>query len=448
MKLTRTLALIGVLAILAGYVYFYEIKGGEEREKAKELKEKLFNFESDSVQEIDIRSAFGQFTMMKTEDGWQIKTPVETRADKSTVTGLLNNLKNLKFVRSFPAQKQELKNYGLVGRSLLVLLTFSDSHRDSIWFGDATPVGSNVFAGKGDSLVYTVAAYVKNNADKKLFDWRDKSVAKINQSDVREFKLKNIHGNFHLEKEGSTWKIISPINASADNTPVNAILGKIQNGRIKSVASESLDNPKAFRLSDPAYQIDLYLGESKAHKKIVFSSLKDNVAYGKDDSRPQVFTVDSLFIKDLNKTLFDLRNKKFAEFDRNNIDSLTVVQGDSILTFAKDTSDTWHYGKGMAIKQWKMNSYLSNINNLSAKEFLLESTTQPAKYGLSKPQRSINLYAGKNRVQSVLLNSISNEKKVAYSPVSKITAEIEKRNFDNLEIKINEWLEKKSEDAQ
>jgi len=212
MKVTRTLALLGVLALLAGYVYFYEIKGGEEREEAKELEEKLFNFESDSVIAIDIRSIFKQFSLERADDGWRITNPVRTEADESTINGLLNSLKNLKYIRAFSAQKNELKDYGLVGRSLLVLLTLKNSQRDSIWFGDATPVGSNIFAGKGDTLVYIITATAKNNADKNLFDWRDKSVAKINQSDVREFKLKNRYGQFYLSKDSGKWQIISMLN--------------------------------------------------------------------------------------------------------------------------------------------------------------------------------------------------------------------------------------------
>ena len=39
MKLVKTLALFVVLIILAAYVYFIEIEGGKEREKAKELQD-------------------------------------------------------------------------------------------------------------------------------------------------------------------------------------------------------------------------------------------------------------------------------------------------------------------------------------------------------------------------------------------------------------------------
>ena len=85
MKLVKTLILFLILAALGSYVYFYEIKGGEERDKIAELEEKLFIFEKDSVVAIEIRSIFSQFNFSKTDEIWKIEKPVETGGDKSTI---------------------------------------------------------------------------------------------------------------------------------------------------------------------------------------------------------------------------------------------------------------------------------------------------------------------------------------------------------------------------
>jgi hypothetical protein len=288
---------------------------------------------------------------------------------------------------------------------------------------------------------------VKSNAEREIFDWRDKSVTKIKQAEVREFKLKNTHGRFHLAREGGTWNIVSPINVRAENVTVNTILRKIESGRIKSIAAESLKHPDVYRLDRPTYELDLYLGESKAHKQLIFSSLENNIAYGKDDSRPHVFAVDSLFLKDVDQSLYDLRYKKFAEVVKDLVDSVVVYQGDSVLTFHKDTSNTWFYKDNEPIKQWKMNSYLSFVNNLAAKEFLMENVTKPTRYGLANPDRRVELYANGNKIQELLLVSRPNEKKIAYCPNSKIVAEIEDLRYRNLEVKMSDWVDTQSEDS-
>jgi hypothetical protein len=440
MNLVKTFVLFIIFAILAAYVYFYEIKGGEERDLAEQAAQKIMTFEKDSLEIIEIRSVFNRFYFEKIEDMWRIKNPVETGADESTMSSLITSLSNMKMERSFVIKEGEQKDYGLVGRSYLVIFQFSNGLRDSIRFGDETPVGSNVFASKGDSIVYTVASSVKNALTKKLFDWRDKSITKVQQSEINEFKLKNTYDDFHLVKEGNNWFITKPRETRAEKSTVDGILRKFESGKAKAIVSEMMAKPAEYDLVSPAYQIDFYIGEGKAHKTVMLSQLKNNVSNVKDDSRPQVMTVDSLFIRDINKNLFQLRYKKIAEYNNNAVDSMVVTQGDSILYFLRDKTDTWYLNGDIKTKSWKMNSFLTTVKNLTAKAFLQENTSSPKKFGLDHPNRIIEIYHNGEVVQSVLL-STDDEKKVAFTPNSKSIIEIEANSYNNLEVKVDEFID-------
>jgi hypothetical protein len=440
MNLVKTLVLFVIFAILAAYVYFYEIQGGEERELVEQAAQKIISFNKDSVKIIEIRSVFNRFVFKRMEDTWRIKKPVETGADKATIDGLISSITNMKMERSFTIKDGEQKDYGLVGRSYLVIFQFNNGKRDSVRFGDDTPVGSNVFASKGDTVVYTVASSVKNSVTKNLFDWRDKSLTKVKQTDVNEFKLKNSNGSFHFVKEGNNWLIKKPRETRAENSTVDAVLRKFESGKAKSVISETTDKPGEFNLARPAYQIDFYLGEAKAHKNVTLSQLKDNISNVKDDSRPQVMTVDSLFIRDINKTFFQFRYKKISEYNNNAVDSIVVTQGDSTLYFTRDTSDTWYLGGESKIKGWKMNSLISTVKNITAKSFLVENVSAPKKYGLSRPDRKIEIYHRGEKIKSVHL-STHNGKKIAFSPGSKMVVEIEESSYNNLEVKVDDFID-------
>jgi len=446
MKLLKTLALFGILLILAAYVYFYEIKGGEEREREKQISEKVFNFETDSVNVVEIRSLFNQFRFERATEGWMIKNPVETGGDKSAIDGLLNNLRNMKKVREFTINDGEQKDFGLVGRSLLVIVQFRNGERDSVRFGDNTPVNNNVFAGKGDTVVFMLAAQSKTNADKKLFDWRDKSIAKIKQDEVREMWLKNRKGEFHLVQEGNEWYLKEPREVKAENQTINNMLRKFQNDKIKSVVSENFDNAVEYRLNKPQYEVDLYLGEAKAHKQIIFSSLKDNVANGKDDSRPHVFTVDSNFTRELDKDFFALRDKKIViDFDRNNTDSIVVIQGDSSVVFNKDTSGTWLWNGEKKVKNWKINSLFSSLSSLKADRFLLEEVESTRQYGLADPERIVRLFQGTDQTVEVHFSQPNENLNVAYGLDKKVVAEISESSFNNFEVKTTEFIEEEKD---
>ena len=446
MKLMRTLGLLLVLIALSGYVYFYEIKGGEERTKQKEIDEKIFNFESDNVEVVEIRSLFNQFRFERRDDAWTIMNPVETGGDRSAIDGLLTGMKNVKKIREFSIGSGEQPDYGLVGRSSLVIFQFKDGTRDSVRFGDPTPVGENVFAGRGDTTVFIVPASVKQGAEKSLFDWRDKSIARIEQSNVREMRLKNNQGSFYFIKENAKWMLKEPREVKADEAAVNKIIGKFQNDKIKSVVSEQIDDPARFRLDRPGYVVDLYLGEGKAHKRLMFSALKDNVANGNDDSRPYVFTVDSTFTRDLNKTFFDLRDKSIAAaFNRDLVDSLIVEQGDSTVVMSKDSSKTWWLGGDKKIKSWKINSLFSGISGLKAVKFLEENVSSTRNYGLREPVRILRLFQTGEQIMEIHFSDRERGKKVAFCPDSQIVAEISDTAFDSFEVKTSDYIETESE---
>jgi hypothetical protein len=442
MKWLKTAALFVILVIIAAYVYFYEIKGGEEKEKQKQAEEKILVFEPDSVQKIEIRSVFKQFEFTRSDDGWEIQKPLKTAGDKSAIDGILNSLKNMTKVREFKIKTGEQPQYGLVGRSVLVILGMKNGTRDSVRFGDATPVGNNVFAGKGDSTVFTVASYVKTGVDKDLFDWRDKSVAKVKLEDIREFRLKNPKGEFTLNKNGNDWMITSPISDKADNSTANTILRKFESGKVKSIVSETYTDPAEFRLKNPPYIVDLYIGEAKARKEVIFSDVKENTANGKDDSRPYVFTVDSTFINDLDKSLFDLRLKTIANFEQSKIDSVTIWQRDSLYIFSKDTSNSWVYDDSQKVKQWKVSSLLSYLKNLRAEKFLMDNVSNPRKYGLNNPDVIAKVYQDGKLADEIHLANPSVDQHVAYGVEAKKVIQIAKSAYNNIHVKLSDYLDK------
>ncbi|NOX88567.1 MAG: DUF4340 domain-containing protein, partial [Calditrichaeota bacterium] len=308
----NTIILIIVAIALGAYVYFYEIKGGEQREKEKAIAEKLFNVKKDSIDHIIIEQNGKTFEFKKTEDTWNILQPVKTMADESPVNSLLYSLTNTKKIRTFKAASNELGSYGLGERSIKV--KFSGKGMDEKWLkiGDKTAVGSNVYVTKNDSEIVIVASTVKNNTDKSLFDWRDKKVIHFKSEKIKEFTLKNPYGKFRFVKEGSDWKITEPVETAGENSTINAVLNKLRYGRIKSVAAENPKNLSRYGLSNPAYRIELFSGVEKAKLGVSFSKLRGNKAYGKDDSRPHIFEVDSFFVKPFKKKLFDFRDKKIA----------------------------------------------------------------------------------------------------------------------------------------
>lgn len=428
----KTVILVILAIALGAYVYFYEIRGGEKRDKEKEISEKLFSMEKDSIQVIKIFSPQGDFHFIRTPDGWQLEQPVKTQADESPINSLLSTLSNSKKERSFIIAEADKNQYGLGRWATRLYFESKDGTADSVRIGEKTNIGANIYVSNIDTVVHLVSQSLKTNAEKSLFDWRDKKPIHFKKDEVREFTLSNPQGSFTFIKDGSEWNLIKPIETNAEKSSVDAVLNKLDFNRIKSVLAEESSNLSGFGLDNPAYAIDLSLGAEKAKTRVIFSEVKDNVSNGKDSARPIVYTVDSTFIQPFKKDLFGFRDKKIIEFENDDITRLNLSHNNQVMTFVKDTSDNWTLNTGEKAKQWKINSLLSTIRNLKAEKFVEENPRFFMNYGLVNPESRIELFAESGLVAELNLGFERDDFIYVYNPAFKPIVIIKKEKIKEL----------------
>lgn len=429
----RKTLILGLIAIaLAAYVYFYEIKGGEQREKQKAIAEKIFHVKKDSINRIEIKSPQNHFLFVKDADGWQIEQPVQTGADESPVNTLLSGVANAKKVRTFSIKPDQRDKFGLGSRAIKIKVMQNDGGRDSLLIGDDTSVGPNIYVSNQDTLVHLTARSLKNNVTKSLFDWRDKKTIHFKKNEIRQFSLKNPFGSFMFEKDGDDWKIVEPIETAGDNATINAILNKLDYGRIKSVVAEDNSRLRRFDLQRPAYEVELFSGPEKAKLSVIFSAVKDNRAYGADAVRPHVFSVDSSFIKPLKKNLFALRDKQILDFDKQSVDRFNLLYESRLLKFVKDTSDVWVTESGRKAKSWKVSSLLTTLKNLKAKRFVKEDPSYLMPYNLVNPEGKIEIFSGAEKIATLDIGRKSGDEVFVRNPMADPVVTIDASKLDDI----------------
>lgn len=451
----RNTIILAVIAIaLAAYVYFVEIKGGEQKAKEKEIAGKLFNFKKDSIDHIIIKKNGQTFEFVKKEDAWQIVQPIQTLADESPINSVLYSLSNTKKIRTFNASGKNLATYGLGDQSIKVQFSGKGVPEQWIKIGDRTPVGGNVFVSSDDSTVVIVASSIKSAMDKSLFDWRDKKAIHFKKDQVKEFTLKNPHGKFHFVKDGNNWRLTKPIETRGDNSNINAVLNKLEYGRIKAVAAETPKNLAKYGLSAPAYRIELFSGLEKARSGVSFSRLKGNKAYGKDDARPHIFEVDSFFVKPFKKKLYDFRDKYIAKFNRNEAQRIKLLYNSELMIFEKDSSNNWLLSTGEKAKNYKISNLISNLNNLKAQQFVDDHPRNLKKYGLEPPRGMVEVYNDKDEKILVLLVGRDKNDDYFYAQVPELKAVVtfKKADLEKIFPKKEDLIEKpkteKSEETE
>jgi hypothetical protein len=161
--------------------------------------------------------------------------------------------------------------------------------------------------------------------DRTLFDLRKKELLDLAAADVTALELRSPHQRdrpLALERrsvDGTTgWEIVRPVRAPADREAVAELIEKLSALR----ATKIIDEGKAERLSglkQPRTEIVLQARERTARLRFYFP-LGEEAAYAVTTPTAPLYQVDRQTVLQLDKSLFDLREKRIAAI------SPTVVQ--------------------------------------------------------------------------------------------------------------------------
>ena len=84
-----TLIVVIVALALAAFVYFYDSKHAPKTTASEDTSKPAFSVKSDDISSVTIHSAGQTVSLSKNGTDWDLTQPVKTRADQTTVGGLV-----------------------------------------------------------------------------------------------------------------------------------------------------------------------------------------------------------------------------------------------------------------------------------------------------------------------------------------------------------------------
>jgi hypothetical protein len=441
MKFRTNLILALALLALAGFVYFYEIKGGEERQKSKESADKLLTLEADSVSSFSLQPAGIEFR--KEAGKWQIVRPVQYPADEASVKNLLDRLESAKRERDITRDAGAFATYGLAPAHRQILLVHAGA-RDTVYLGDKNTTSAYVYVRVDSKPAVTLTEIaLLNNVDKKLEEWRDKSLLKFDPGQVKHLSLNLPQARFELQKDAGKWKLVHPLQTEADENKVSQILSRMSSAQVTKFVAEEVDDPKAYGLDQPSYELRLTLAENDAQKVMQFGKKTPDAYYAHDPARPQVFLVDSSLVGDLNVKLLDLCDKRLAGFESQRADYVMLEYPDTTIVCEKDTAAQWQITspQNKKAKSWKVSNITSTLAGLQAAEFVEDQAGDLAVYGLDNPRARITVKEKGAELAQVLLGSVKKEHVYAKAAGKATIVLVKKEEADRLLVKLSELIE-------
>lgn len=384
------LALLVVAAGLGAYIYFVESKRTPSAERT-ETRQKVFAVESADIQELDVRSEKGERTKVKKTAGkWQIVEPTAAEADESEVSSLTSSLASLEIQRVVEEKAADLDQYGLKAPRLELVFAKADGKdAQRLHVGRKTPTGGDLYAKlAGQDRVFLIPAYLDTTFNRGTFDLRDKHLLKFERSQVDALEIVSGAKTLRFTKSGAEWKIASPVQARADYSQVEGVIGRVDDGRMSAIVASGEADLKVYGLDKPTVTVRLGTGSSQA--TMAFGKAADNAdqVYARDLSRALVFTVQKSLSEELGtKSAADYRRKDLFEFRPFTASRVEFVRDGKSFVFektkAQDGTDKWRQTAPAPRDPdaTKMESLLSAFANLRAQSFV-EST---AATGLDAP---------------------------------------------------------------
>jgi hypothetical protein len=309
-----------VVAALGAFLYFYEIRGQEERAEAEEAAKRLFQgVSAEEIESVVLLASGGELVRLeRSGEDWRITEPVRFPADQIRADSLASSLASLSSEAVFE-EPEPLEEYG-IGADPSIRFSIGDLEH-VLHIGDKTPVGGNTYVKTGeDERVYAVKSYRASSLARSLEELRQSKILDFDRDAVDRIEAKWPDGGVVLEKGEEGWRLLEPLETPADTDTVEALLSDLKflraDGFIDEVPPDS-----EVGLDAPAFEVTLVSGASgedgsPARTRLAIGATSDGTHRAVRGSvESALYQLGEKRLEDFPRTVAAYRLKDLADFD-------------------------------------------------------------------------------------------------------------------------------------
>jgi hypothetical protein len=417
MRFKGTLVLLTAAIAFGGYIYFYEMKGGEKREKAKQTENQLWKLETKNIVRLTLDSADSHIAAeRKSDQTWTLTAPQAWDADSAELNRLASSTTMLSRESVIEPNAQDLTRFGLNPAHLSLRIKVKGGKEFGVDFGINNPTGNSTYAVlAGTKDVFLVPANSASSFIKKVDDLRDHAILKLEPATVQSLTLKNPKGTIEIFKDGEDrWWFKGPEKRAADGPEVRGILNALSMGKAKEFFNENANDYANAGLDKPLIDASLTVGADKTIKRLIIGveksklqkkgaaqatkdaagsdALSAGLYLARDESRPFMFFVEKELVDKLLKPANDIREKALVSFQRWDIDSIFLTNPKGSFAFSKAGGEWFLAGTQRKAKWDAINEILDALEK-PVKEWI-DKPASLSSYGIDTPPIRIVLKKG------------------------------------------------------
>lgn len=250
-------------------------------------------------------------------------------------------------------------------------------------------------------------------------DEEAKKVFQIDRGQITELRLARANEEeIVCAKTEDKWHIEKPVRADADQNAVNRIVSEFADVKRTRTFDEEPEDLAPYGLEAPSLTLSAVVAERDEPATILFGEQNPakTAFYATTANKKTVFLVQSYLQTSMDKGLFDLRDKKLADFQKNDVRALQLERGESKVDVEKRDDGTWMMTAPLKTRAdaTEIDKIIDKVQTGRIKEFVNEEPENLVQYGLDSPEIKLTLLIGDDRASKTLLIGRKNEDKEGY----------------------------------
>jgi len=347
-----TFILFLVAAVLAAFVYFYEIEGADERLEAEAAQKRVVvGIEPDDVESIALTTSDGvEVATRRSDTGWRVVEPLEYPADSFALDAMAAAIVQLDGGEPLE-DPQGLEVYGLDALEREVRFRAGDDER-ALRIGNSTPLGAKSYVTLVDSdAVFAVSSASVDAFSKSFDDLREKKLLDFDRAFVEHIAVDWPDGGVVLQRSdagGPRWHLVQPVAGPADDETVARLLSTLVFLRADGFVDEP-QSDEAAGLARPMFQVRLTGsggGDDAEPFEAALAIGSGSVAGARlaRGAEPGLYRLEEDRVSDLPVTVVAYRDKQVARFtasDAQRVEILFSSEGGSVSLVAERGEGGW-----------------------------------------------------------------------------------------------------------
>lgn len=291
-----------------------------------------------------------------------------------------------------------------------------------------------VLAGLGAYIYFVTWKMPEDEPGKKL----EKVFASLQADTIGELTIALASGDSTtMKKDNGVWQMTQPVTAKVDESEIGGITSSLSSIEIVRVVDENPASLNEYGLSNPRMAVSFKAAGDSEPRTLLIGEKTPTGAdlFAMRGSDKRVFLVSSQQETTFNKSSFDLREKVLLRFDREKVDGVEVTAAGKTLAVTKDGTE-WKLTRPLQVRA-DSNVVEGLVGRLQAAQMksIVTNEATPAdlkKYGLDKPEVTVNLNAGSARATLVVGGKAAEDTVYARDASKAMVVTVESALLDDL----------------